>query len=67
LVLRGTRIIISKELRAQTKLGTKQNLKTKVWWPGIDKAAERYCRSCYECQLVSKHGPPEPLQPTKLP
>ena len=46
---------------------TKQDLRTKVWWPGNDKAAERYCRSCYECQLVSKPNPPVPLKHTTLP
>ena len=32
---------------------TKQNLRTKVWWPCMDKAAEKICKYCYECQLVA--------------
>ena len=48
-------------------VGTKQNLRSKVWWPGIDKAAERYCRSCHGCQLVARPEPPEPVTPTQLP
>ena len=48
-------------------VGTKQNLRTNVWWPGVDKDAERHFRSCYGCQLVSKPDPPEPLKPTTLP
>jgi len=33
----------------------------------MDKAFERYCRSCHGCQLVSKPDPPEPLKPTVFP
>ena len=50
LVLRGTRIVIPKKLQPRTLalaheghlgvVGTKQNLRTKVWWPGMDKAAD---------------------------
>ena len=53
LILRGTRIIIPRKLQPRTLglaheghfgvVGTKQNLRTKVWWPGMDKATERHC------------------------
>ena len=49
LVLRGTRITIPSKLQPRTLalaheghlgvVGSKQNLRTKVWWPGMDKAA----------------------------
>ena len=49
LLLRGTRIIIPSKLQPRTLalaheghlgvVGSKQNLRTKVWWPGMDKAA----------------------------
>ena len=32
----------------------------------MDKAAERYCRTCHGCQLVARSDPPEPLKPTPL-
>ena len=77
LVLRGTRIVLPSQLRPQAIslaheghlgiVGTKQNLRSKVWWPGIDKAAERFCKSCYGCQLVARPNPPEPLTSTTLP
>ena len=61
LVLRGTRIIIPSKLQPRTLalaheghlgvVGTKQNLRTKVWWPGMDKVTERHCRACHGCQL----------------
>ena len=77
LVLRGTRIVIPEKLRPRVLAlaheghlgitGTKQNLRTKVWWPGMDRAAEKYCRSCHGCQLVARPDAPEPLRPTRLP
>lgn len=77
LVLRGSRIIIPKKLRPRILtlaheghlgiVGTKQNLRTKVWWPGMEKEAEKFCKTCYGCQLVSRPNPPEPVRSTKLP
>ena len=77
LILRGPRIIIPERLRPHVLslaheghlgiVGTKQNLRTKVWWPGMEKAAEKHCRSCHGCQLVSQPNPPEPIKNTKLP
>ena len=50
LVLRGTRIVLPSKLRPRALalaheghlgiVGTKQNLRSKVWWPGMDRAAE---------------------------
>ena len=77
LVLRGTRLVIPKKLRKQILdlaheghqgiVKTKQRLRTKVWWPGIDRQAEQRCRTCHGCQLVGKPLPPEPLKRTDLP
>ena len=67
LLLRGTRIVILKQLRCQILelaheghpgiVAMNQRLLTKVCWPGIDKEVERACKTCHGCQLVS--------QPTK--
>ena len=77
LLLRGTQIVIPKKLRPRVLalayeghlgvVGTKNNLQTKVWWPGMDRAAELHCRACHGCQLVGRPDPPEPLKPTPLP
>ena len=77
IVLRGNRIILPEKLRAKALslaheghlgiVGTKQRLRTKVWWPGMDKAAEKYCKACHWCQIVAKPDPPEPLRVTPLP
>ena len=74
LVLRGTPIVLPSKLRPQAIslapeghlgiVGTKQNLRRKVWWPSIDKAAEKFCKSSYGCQLVARPNPPEPLTST---
>ena len=68
LVLRGTRLVIPRKLRKQVLdlvheghqgiVKTKQRLRTKVWWPGIDREAEQRCKSCHGCQLVGKPLPP---------
>ena len=77
LVLRGTRIVIPKKLRPRVLsiaheghlgiVGTKQKLRSKVWWPGMEKDAEKHCKTCYGCQLVSRPTPPEPIRTTPLP
>ena len=77
LVLRGTRIVIPKQLRCQVLelaheghpgiVAMKQRLRTKVWSPGIDKEVERACKTCHGCQLVSQPTKPEPMTRTELP
>ena len=77
LVLRETRLVIPMKLRKQVLdlaheghqgiVKTKQRLRTKVWWPGIDRQAEQRCRTCHGCQLVGKPLPPEPLKRTEMP
>ncbi|XP_062578034.1 uncharacterized protein K02A2.6-like [Saccostrea cucullata] len=76
-VLRGSRIVIPRNLRKQCVqlahqghlgiVGTKQQLRTKVWWPGMDKEVEKYVKSCHGCQITSAFPKPEPVSPTPLP
>ena len=77
LILRGTRIVIPSKLRPQVLalaheghpgiVSMKQRLRSKVWWPGIDRQAERFCKTCLGCQLVSSPVNPEPIKSTPLP
>ena len=77
LVLRGIRIVIPSRLRTQVLVlaheghlgivSMKQRLRSKVWWPGIDRQAEMFCKTCPGCQLVSCPANPEPIKPTPLP
>ena len=34
---------------------TKERLRSKVWWQGMDRDAERRCAECYGCQLVTRN------------
>ena len=45
----------------------KQRLRSKVWWFAIDKEAEKFCKTCHGCQLVSSPANPEPIKSTPLP
>lgn len=77
LVLRGPRIVAPVKLRPRLLslaheghlgiTGTKQRLRSKVWWPGMEKDVERYCKACHGCQLVSRPDHPEPIRSTTLP
>jgi transposase InsO family protein len=68
LVLRGTRIVLPHKLRPQAlALAHEGHLRSKVYWPGMDKAAEKHCKSCHGCQLVAQPDPPEPIKSTSLP
>ena len=76
-ILRGTRIVIPNILRKrvlelaheghQGVVKMKERLRSKVWWPGVDKDAERKCRECYGCQLVTKETVPPPVKTTRMP
>ena len=65
LVLRGTRLVIPQKLRKQVLelaheghkgiVKTKQRLRPKVWWPGIDREAEQRCRACHRKQWPAIH------------
>ncbi|CAB3985042.1 Transposon Tf2-9 poly, partial [Paramuricea clavata] len=77
ILLRGDRIVLPNKLRQQTislahedhtgMVRCKQRLRSKLWWPEMDKQVEERIRCCHPCQLVSKSPRPEPMEPTKLP
>ena len=77
LVLGVTHIVLLNKLRTQAValaheshlgiVGTKQNLRSKVWWPAMDKATEKFCKLCHGCQLVAQPDPTEPLTSTTFP
>ncbi|XP_020600787.1 uncharacterized protein K02A2.6-like [Orbicella faveolata] len=77
LVLRGTRLLIPAKLRDrvvdlaherhQGLTKTKQRLRSKVWWAGIDRQVEAKCKTCHGCQLVGLPTPPEPFKHTEFP
>ena len=76
LVLQGSRIVVPKTLRQrvieiaheghQGIVKTKERLRSKVWWPGMDRDTEKLIKACHECQIGSQPSP-EPLMRRKLP
>ena len=42
-------------------------MRIKVWWPGIDKDAERICKTCHGCQLVTQPLKPEAMTRGEFP
>ncbi|XP_028410312.1 uncharacterized protein K02A2.6-like [Dendronephthya gigantea] len=77
LVLRGSRIVPPECLRQnilqsahqghQGVVRTKQMVREKVWWPGIDREIETMVTSCLPCQSMAPKAVPEPLRPTPMP
>lgn len=76
-LLRGTRIVIPHKLRQRVLeaaheghpgiVAMKARLRTKVWWPRIDKDAERLVKACRGCTLVSNPSLPHPMKRRALP
>lgn len=77
LLLRGNKIVIPTKLRKRVLeaaheghpgiVAMKSRLRTKVWWPKIDKDAESLVKNCKGCILVSGPNPPVPMKRRELP
>lgn len=77
ILLRGNRIVIPQELRKNVLdaaheghpgiVAMKGRLRSKVWWPRIDKDAENIVKSCKSCTLVSLPNGPAPMKRRELP
>ncbi|XP_029166467.1 uncharacterized protein K02A2.6-like isoform X1 [Nylanderia fulva] len=77
ILLRGNKIVIPPPLRQRVLeaaheghpgiVAMKNRLRTKVWWPKIDKDAENMVKSCKGCTLVSAPNPPNPMRRRELP
>ena len=77
LVVRGARIVVPKSLRDKVvKLAheghqgitkTKEYLRTRVWFPGLDRMVEAHIQHCHPCQVVTVSQEREPLRMTPMP
>lgn len=77
IALRGNKLIVPKKLRARVLeaahqghpgiVAMKTRLRTKVWWPKIDRDAENRVKACKGCTLVSAPNPPHPIKRRALP
>ncbi|KAK2578707.1 hypothetical protein KPH14_012663 [Odynerus spinipes] len=76
-LLKGTRIIIPGSLKRRVLelaheghpgiVTMKHRLRSKVWWDGIDRDAEKMVKSCRGCQLVRELAEPSPVKRNSLP
>ena len=74
---RGDRIVLPSSQRQQAinlahedhagMVWCKQRLRSKLWWPEMDKQVEKRIRRCHSCQLVSNSPRSEPVKLTTLP
>ena len=77
IVLKNSRIVVPTVLREkaislaheghQGLVKTKQLLREKVWFPGVDQLAKRTIETCLACQANSTDNRPDPLQMSPLP
>ncbi|XP_053617728.1 uncharacterized protein K02A2.6-like [Plodia interpunctella] len=77
ILLKGHRIVIPQILRKNVLdaaheghpgvVAMKGRLRSKVWWPRIDKDAENLVKSCKSCTLVGIPNPPVPMKRRELP
>ena len=75
--MRGSRIVIPSSLQNraisiaheghQGLVKTKQLIREKIWFPGIDKTVKDMIGSCIACQANSNPNPPTPLKMNELP
>ena len=62
-----TRILDLAHEGHQGVVKTNQRVRSKVWWPGIDREVEQRCKVCHGYQIVSGKPCPEPMKRTVLP
>ena len=77
LVVRGSRIVVPRSLRDkvvrlaheghQGVTKTKEYLRTRVWFPGLDRMVEAHIQHCHPCQVVTPANEREPLRMSPLP
>lgn len=75
IILRQDKIVLPMSLRKRAIelahvahcgiVKTKQFLRSKVWWPGIDRETEDFVRNCRVCQSITPEGR-EGLEPLTL-
>ena len=77
IILKDARIVVPNSLRSrilkmaheghQGMTKTKALIRSKVWWPGVDRDVENEVRACVPCISVSSPNSPEPMVPTPMP
>ncbi|XP_055604348.1 uncharacterized protein K02A2.6-like [Uranotaenia lowii] len=76
-IVRGSRLVIPKSLQPRIlqlaheghpgETAMILRLRERVWWPGIDKDARAFVKSCEGCRLVGRPSAPEPMRRRIMP
>jgi len=76
-IIRGQRIVLPTSLHKkvistaheghQGLVKTKQLLRSRVWFPGLEKKVESYINACLPCQATVHTASQEPVKSTILP
>lgn len=76
-LLRGDKLVIPSSLRQQVlqlaheghpgESVMKRRVRSKVWWPLIDRQVEKYVKNCRDCLVVSQPNRPPPMARKQLP
>ena len=76
-ILKGKQLFIPRSLQQQTLrlaheghsgiVRTKELLKTKVWWPSMNKDVETFIKNCTQCNAVNNTVKDPPIIPTNMP
>ena len=74
--MRGTRIVIPRDLQRdilalaheghQGLTKTRQYLRSRIWFPGMDKKITEYIETCRPCQAANSLCNPQPLKPSQM-
>ena len=77
LVVRGARIVVPRSLREkvvqlahaghQGITKTKEYLRSRLWFPGLDRMVEAHIQHCHPCQVVTVSQDKEPLRMSHMP
>ncbi|XP_055615315.1 uncharacterized protein K02A2.6-like [Toxorhynchites rutilus septentrionalis] len=77
LVVRGNKLVVPDCLRQRMldlaheghpgESVMKRRLRDRVWWPGMDRDAEKQVKACDGCRLVSLPNKPEPMSRREMP
>jgi transposase InsO family protein len=76
-ILRGTRLVVPQILRQRIldlaheghpgESVMKRRVRSKVWWPLIDREVEKHVKSCKDCLIVSQPNKPVPMARSSFP
>lgn len=77
ILVRGNQIVLPECLRKQALINAhaahsgivvmKRSLRSRIWWPRLDKDVAEFVQKCIGCTAVARDDAPEPMIRTTLP